>query len=61
MHLSALRKTSWHKRNPVKPGDLRARFAAREDLVALKLASGRERDLKEVDAIRRAARSQKRE
>jgi hypothetical protein len=39
---------------------LKASFLSREDLIAAKLASGRPQDLADVDAIRKAAESQRR-
>jgi len=42
-------------------GGLKASFISREDLIAAKLASGRPQDLADVDAIRKAAESQRHE
>ncbi len=42
-----------------EPGNLRASFISRDDLIAAKLVSGRPRDLADVDEMRRAAVSQK--
>jgi hypothetical protein len=40
-------------------GNLRASFISREDLIAAKLASGRPRDLADVDEVRKATESQR--
>jgi hypothetical protein len=40
---------------------LKANFISADDLIASKLASGRPQDLADVDAIRKAAESQRRE
>jgi hypothetical protein len=50
-------ETAWARRRTVTLGDGRIHFIGREDLIAVKLASGREQDLKDVEAIRRGARA----
>jgi len=46
---------AWQRRRTVILGESRVHFIGREDLIAVKLASGREQDLKDVEAIRRGA------
>ncbi|MEZ5304270.1 MAG: hypothetical protein R3F11_27055 [Verrucomicrobiales bacterium] len=48
-------EAAWERRNTVPVGDNRIHFIGREDLISAKLASGREQDLKDVAAIRKAA------
>ena len=55
---------AWQRRveDVVDPASgLKASFISREDLIAAKLASGRPQDLADVDAIRKAAESQRHE
>lgn len=44
---------AWNRRNTVSVGEDQVYFISREDLIAVKLASGRDQDLKDVEAIRR--------
>jgi hypothetical protein len=48
---------AWARRRTVTLGECRIPFIGRDDLIAVKLASGREQDLKDVEAIRRGARA----
>lgn len=48
-------EAAWSRRHTVRLGDERIHFIGKEDLVAVKLASGRDQDLKDVQAIRRSA------
>ena len=53
---------AWERRTEtmVDPeSELKAYFISRDDLIAAKLASGRPQDLADVDALRRAAESQR--
>jgi predicted nucleotidyltransferase len=45
---------AWTRRNTVAIGDYQVHFISREDLIAVKLASGRDQDLKDVEAIRKS-------
>lgn len=45
---------AWNRRNTVAMGDGQVHFISREDLIAVKLASGRDQDLKDVEAIRKS-------
>jgi hypothetical protein len=49
---------AWARRRTIPLGECRIHFIGRDDLIAVKLASGREQDLKDVEAIRRGARSE---
>lgn len=49
--------TAWGRRRTVTVGDCPIHFIGREDLIAVKIAAGRQQDLKDVEAIRRSARS----
>lgn len=42
---------AWQRRNTVSIGEQTIQFISREDLIALKLASGRDQDLKDVAAL----------
>ncbi len=42
-------ETAWARRHTIVLGDGRIHFIGRDDLIALKLASGRDQDLKEVE------------
>jgi hypothetical protein len=44
---------AWKRRNTVSIGDDRIHFISREDLISVKLASGREQDLKDVEGIKK--------
>ncbi len=46
--------TAWERRNTVSIGDDQVHFISREDLITVKLASGRDQDLKDVEALRRS-------
>lgn len=45
---------AWKRRNTVSIGKDPVHFISREDLISVKLASGRDQDLKDVDAIRKS-------
>lgn len=45
---------AWERRNTVAIGEDQVHFISREDLIAVKLASGRDQDLKDVDALRKS-------
>ena len=45
--------TAWEGRNTRMIGDQPIHFISREDLISAKLASGREQDVRDVEAIRR--------
>ena len=45
---------AWNRRNTVSIGDDQVHFISREDLISVKLASGRDQDLKDVEAIRKS-------
>jgi hypothetical protein len=54
--------SAWHRRVEHivdAASGLKANFISREDLIAAKLASGRPQDLADVDAIQKAAESQR--
>jgi Nucleotidyltransferase of unknown function (DUF6036) len=54
-------EAAWERRLEAvvdETSDLRASFISREDLIAAKLASGRPRDLADVDEMRKATESQ---
>ena len=44
---------AWNRRNTISIGGAPVHFISREDLIAVKLASGRDQDLKDVEAIKR--------
>lgn len=44
---------AWKRRNTVPIGEEQVHFISREDLIAVKLASGRDQDLKDVDSIKK--------
>jgi predicted nucleotidyltransferase len=46
--------TAWERRKTVSMGESRIHFIGRDDLIAVKLAAGRDQDLKDVEAIRRS-------
>ncbi len=46
---------AWERRKTVMAGGQPMHFISREDLIAAKLASGREQDLRDVEALRRHA------
>jgi hypothetical protein len=46
---------AWARRRTISLGDCRVHFIGRDDLIAVKLASGREQDLRDVEAIRRGS------
>jgi len=48
-------ESAWARRRTIRLGDCRIHFIGKEDLIAVKLASGREQDLKDAEAIRRGA------
>ncbi len=45
---------AWERRNTVSIGKEPVHFISREDLISVKLASGRDQDLKDVDAIKKS-------
>lgn len=45
---------AWERRNTVSIGDDQVHFISREDLITVKLASGRDQDLKDVEALRKS-------
>ena len=48
---------AWERRRTIALGECKIHFIGREDLIAVKLASGREQDLSDVEALRRGARA----
>lgn len=44
---------AWNRRNTVSIGENQVHFISREDLIAVKLASGRDQDLKDVECIKK--------
>lgn len=44
---------AWNRRNTISIGEAPVHFISREDLIAVKLVSGRDQDLKDVEAIKR--------
>jgi hypothetical protein len=44
---------AWNRRNTVSIGENQVHFISREDLIAVKLASGRDQDLKDVESIKK--------
>jgi predicted nucleotidyltransferase len=44
---------AWERRNTIELDGNRIHFIGREDLVAVKLASGRDQDLKDVESVQR--------
>lgn len=44
---------AWNRRNTVSIGDNQIHFISREDLISVKLASGRDQDLKDVESIKK--------
>jgi predicted nucleotidyltransferase len=51
-------EAAWTRRNTIDLGGTVIHFIGREDLIAVKLASGREQDLKDVEALKRRAASE---
>ena len=49
-------EAAWWRRNTIHLGDSCVHFIAKEDLIAVKLASGRDQDVKDVEALRRTSR-----
>lgn len=45
---------AWERRKTVSMGERRIHFIGRDDLIAVKIAAGRDQDLKDVEAIRRS-------
>lgn len=50
-------ESAWTRRNTIDLGGTAIHFIGREDLIAVKLASGREQDLKDVAALKRCLES----
>lgn len=48
--------TAWARRNTVDVAGCSVHFIGREDLIAAKLAAGREQDLRDAESLRRATR-----
>ncbi len=46
-------ETAWQRRNTIELDENEIHFISREDLIAAKLAAGREQDLKDVESIKR--------
>jgi predicted nucleotidyltransferase len=46
-------EAAWKRRNTIDLGGTSIHFIGREDLIAVKLASGRDQDLKDVEVLRR--------
>lgn len=47
---------AWGRRHTIRLGDCPVHFVGKEDLIAIKLASGRDQDVRDVEAIRRGTR-----
>jgi hypothetical protein len=50
-------EAAWARRRTIVLGDCRIHFIGKDDLIDVKLASGRDQDLKDVEAIRRGMRA----
>lgn len=51
-------EAAWGRRRTIMLGGSKVHFIGREDLIAVKLAAGREQDLRDVEAIRRGDRAE---
>jgi hypothetical protein len=49
-------EAAWARRHTISLGECRIHFIGRDDLIAVKRASGREQDLRDVVAVQRGAR-----
>ena len=50
-------EAAWQRRRTITLDECHIHFIGREDLISVKLASGREQDLKDVEVMRRSVRT----
>lgn len=51
-------EAAWGRRNTIDLGGTAIHFIGREDLIAVKLAAGRDQDLRDVESLRRSQESE---